>query len=42
MVLEQLPQGKFPPNLKTNPNPNLNPNQGSIFLRGNYLVAPQP
>ena len=29
----------MPPNPKTNPNPNPNPNQGSIFLRGNSLVA---
>ena len=34
------PRGKFPPNTKTNPNPILNPNQGTLFLRGNCLVAP--
>ena len=36
------PRGKFPPNTKTNPNPILNPNQGTLFLRGNCLVAPPP
>ena len=36
------PRGKFPPNTKTNPNPILNPNQGTLFLRGNCLVDPPP
>ena len=30
------------PNPKTNTKPNPNPNQGSIFLRGNCLVASNP
>ena len=35
-VLGQLPQRKLPPNPKTNPNLDPNPNRGEIFLGGNY------
>ena len=38
--LGQFPPKKIAPNPKTNPKPNPNPNQGSTFLGGNCLVAP--
>ena len=38
--LGQFPPKKIAPNPKTNPKPNSNPNQGSTFLGGNCLVAP--
>ena len=38
--LGQFPLKKIAPNPKTNPKPNPNPNQGSTFLGGNCLVAP--
>ena len=40
--LGQFPPKKIASNPKTKPKPNPNPNQGSTFLGGNCLVAPNP
>ena len=39
---DNCPRGKLPPNRETKPKPNPNPNRRTIFLGGNFLVAPNP